>query len=376
MKLLPLERRTADVLLALGVVVAGVWRDLLPGTGTTFLLSVPPPLVLLAHVVSATVLVTLRTRRPALCAVLLGIVSLAVPSYAALVVPYSLVRYGRPAWTTAACGLAALLGWVVGADLWVDGDPLSSVVVAAATAAAGAYARGRARALERVAAQDRQIALAEERRRVAAELHDSVTHWVTLVVMQSGALSVRASDPDVRSEASSIRDNGVGALRELQDMVSVLTGDETPHDPPGSPEPQEPQDPQDPVTDAVDRAVTAGQVVTAHCAGPRLAPGDPVAPIVADVVREALANARKHAPGAAVAVRLAVREHVVRLLVRDDGDRTGAPWPAAGAGTGLDSLHERVVAQGGTLSAAPTLEGGFEVDVRLPRAPRGGEEAG
>lgn len=359
MRLLPVERAAADALLGAAVVAAGVWRDVLRGAGTDFLLPVSPAATVAAHVAAAVVLVVLRRRRPRVCALALGGLSVVVPSYAALVVPYSVARYGRRGAATVVCGLAAPAGWVVGADLWAGGDPVSGVLLAAATATAGLYARGRAEALERLEEQAVRAARAEDRRRVAAGLHDAVTHHVTLAVMRAGVLAARAPDAAVRAEAEGVRTHGVHALRELGDMVAALSDPSLRADAgPGRPATW---------TRAVEDAVAAGQEVTTHRVGAELDPGDPVAGLVDDAVREALANARKHAAGAAVAVHLAVRDASVRLLVRDDGAATGARPPGTGAGTGLDRLRRAAAALGGRVEAAPTPEGGFEVDVRLPR---------
>ncbi|WP_166848513.1 sensor histidine kinase [Isoptericola sp. BMS4] len=359
MRLLPLERIAADVLLGATVVAAGVWRDVLRGAGTDFLLPVSPEAAVAVHVASAVVLVVLRRRRPRVCALALGGLSVVVPSYAALVMPYSAARYGRRGAATVVCGLAAPAGWVVGADLWAGGDPVSGVLLAAATATAGLYARGRAEALECLEEQVVRTARTEDRRRVAADLHGAVTHHVTLAVMRAGVLAARAPDDAVRTEAEGVRAHGVHALRELGDMVAALS-DPAPGAGVSTTRPPS-------WTRVVEEAVAAGQDVTSHQVGDALDPGDPVAGLVDDAVREALANARKHAAGAAVAVHLAVRAASVRLLVRDDGAAAGGRGPGTGAGTGLDRLRRAAAALGGRLEAAPTPEGGFEVDVRVPR---------
>lgn len=360
-RMLAAERTAVDVALGAGVVAAGLWRDVLRGTGPDFLLHPSPVVVVVAHVTSAVVLVGLRRRRPGACALVLGVLSVLVPSYAVLVVPYSLARYGRHLPAAAACGAVALLGWVVGADVWADGDPVSGVLVAVATASAGLYSRGRAEALARLDRQLLEAARADDRRRVAAGLHDAVTHHVTLVVLQAGALAVRTSDAAVRGEAESIRENGVRALRELGEMVAALSSPTAEPDGPATV-------PAAPWTRAVEQATVAGQDVAARQVGPDLPAGSPAAVLVDDAVREALANARKHAPGGAVAVHLAVRETGVRLLVRDDGPAEGT-WPTGtGAGSGLDRLCRAVTEHGGTMRTTPTPEGGFELEVRLPRS--------
>ncbi|GAA4423201.1 hypothetical protein GCM10023169_18520 [Georgenia halophila] len=372
MKRLRTEQQARDVILVAAVVVAGLWRDLLRGAAIDFLLPVPPWLVVSVHVVSAVVLVALRRRRPATCAAVLATLSVVVPSYAALVAPYWVVRHGQRLGSSLAwCALMAL-GWTAGADLWRAGDPISGILVAGAAALTGFYSRGRAHALDELAEQKELAARAQERRRLAGELHDAVTHWVTLVVMQSGSLSLRTSDPELRAEIEAVRGNGVKAMKELQDMVTALSDPGTATDRHRRAGPE--------VSEVVDQAVDAGQQVTLRRAGPELPADDPSLEVLARATKESLANARKHAPGAVVGVHLAVRDGSVRLLVRNDNpsdpDKAVAQhawtsaqhaWTSPGAGTGLAELQAAVSERGGTMTAARTREGGFEVDVELPR---------
>jgi signal transduction histidine kinase len=87
------------------------------------------------------------------------------------------------------------------------------------------------------------------------------------------------------------------------------------------------------------------------------------ASIVASTTQEALTNARRHAPGAAVDVELAYADDMVRLRVRDHGP--GAADPASD-GHGLLGMRERAIMVGGTLSAGPADGGGFAVEAELP----------
>lgn len=356
MRHLRAERVILDVALVLAVAGAGWWRDASLAAGPDFLLPVPGWAVPVVHAASALVLLG-RRRWP--CAVVLAGLAVLVPTYAALVIPHALLRHGPRPVVAVAWSLLPVGAWVLGADLWADGDPLSGVLLAAAAGVAGAYARGRAEALARLAREERATARAEERRRVAAALHDAVTHSVTLVVLQAGSLAGRTSDATVRAEAQGIRGNGVRALEELRRMVTVLA------DPAAAPT-DEALVPGGHVSDVVAEARAAGQEVSYRHLGAEPPRTGPAAAVLASVAREALANARRHASGSAVAVLLIVRDRAARLMVRNGAGETGSvDWPA-GTGTGLPSARAAVAEHGGRLEAHPTPEGGFEVDVRLP----------
>ncbi|MDA2806250.1 sensor histidine kinase [Nocardiopsis suaedae] len=240
----------------------------------------------------------------------------------------------------------------------------------------------------------------EERRRLAAEMHDTVTHQVSLMVLQAGALSVATDDPEVRSAADGIRGAGGRAIEELRSLIGVLRGDDA--EPAGrsaevpasgnaaavgagagagtgeanttggggEPVP-------DPATLAEEARAAGQQVDYTASGGPEgLAPH--TARTLYRVVQEALTNARKHAPGAAVEVRIDHRPDAVAVAVEN-----GPPPPdaetgrlTAGAGTGLDGLRHRVELVGGSLEAGPTAGGGFAVRAELPRGASGGAGRG
>jgi signal transduction histidine kinase len=208
-------------------------------------------------------------------------------------------------------------------------------------------------------------ARAEERARLASEMHDVVTHRVSLMVLQAGALEVTTTDPAVRRTARELRAAGAAALDELRELVGVLGGERAgaspsvgPAGPAGRPN----------LRALVDASVAAGVPVRLV----RLGRDDCAPPAVARtahrVVQEALTNVHKHAPGGEVQVEVQYGPDAVTVSVRNTGP-PAAPDPvlaASGSGSGLRGLRERVEVIGGAFWAAPCPDGGFEVRAVLP----------
>ena len=205
----------------------------------------------------------------------------------------------------------------------------------------------------------------EERARLAGEMHDVVTHRVSLMVLQAGALRMTAPDEATRQAAESLRVAGVQALDELRDLVGILRtepeGDEAPC--------------------AADFAALVAESTTVGTPAELIEDGDPAlaSPVVGrtafQVVREALTNVRKHAPGAAVTVRVSYDAAQVQLSIhngpppaRADGAASLADPGLArtGSGLGLASLRQRIELVHGTLRAGPAPDGGFCVEATLP----------
>ncbi|RBQ21906.1 two-component sensor histidine kinase [Spongiactinospora rosea] len=206
----------------------------------------------------------------------------------------------------------------------------------------------------------------EERVRLAAEIHDLVTHRVTLMVLQAGALNVSSADAATRESAESLRATGCQALDELRELVGVLRGGD-PGDRPASRTNE--AAPLPALDDVVAESASVGVAVELVESGER----SPVSPAVGRtarrVVQEALTNVRKHAPGAAARVQVEYAGDAVRLSVRNTAPARAAD-PAlvgSGPGTGLLGLRQRVALVNGTLRAGPDGEGGFEVEVTLPK---------
>jgi signal transduction histidine kinase len=222
--------------------------------------------------------------------------------------------------------------------------------------------RERAERAEREQVLLAERARAEERRRLAEEMHDVVTHQLTLMVLHAGALGTESADPAARTAAEDIRQAGTKALAELRDLVGVLRNtDVTP-----AGEPVRPTAP-DPWT-LILEARAVGETVSFAV------DGDPeqIAPTVLRtayrVVQESLTNARKHAPGAEVTVTMSYRPDGVTVRVAN-GAASRAPDGAlarSGSGTGLFGLAQRVELTGGTLRTGPRPGGGYQVDAILP----------
>ncbi|NVI91548.1 hypothetical protein HUX53_30800 [Actinomadura sp. BRA 177] len=242
-----------------------------------------------------------------------------------------------------------------------------SFAVVVGAALLGMYAAARRRVLQALteraerAERERHLlaerARAEERARLAAEMHDVVAHRVTLMVLQAGALRVRAPDEPTRAAAEELRGTGCQALEELRDVIGLLRRD------PG-------QAPAEPLLDlsalvAESAAVGVPVELAEHGDPPSASPA--VGRTAYRVVQEALTNARKHAPGAAVHVDVRYRTDGVTLSVRNAAPARApdAELAASGSGTGLAGLRERVELIGGTFTAGPH-EDGFRVAASLP----------
>ena len=206
-------------------------------------------------------------------------------------------------------------------------------------------------------------ARAEERARLAGEMHDVVTHRLSLMVLQAGALRVTAPDEPTRKAAEELRAAGCRALDELRDLVGILRtapdGDQTPEE--AHPSTAEL------AALAADSTAVGQPTELVEDGDPRLA-SPMVGRTVYRIVQEALTNAHKHAPGARVRVRVRYDPTDVRLEVRNT--RPTRPVDAGlvgtGSGVGLASLRRRVELVGGTLDAGPAPEGGFCVAATLP----------
>jgi signal transduction histidine kinase len=222
--------------------------------------------------------------------------------------------------------------------------------------------RDRAERAEREQHLLAERATAAERRRLAGEMHDVVTHRLSLMVLHAGALTVVSRDEGVRAAAEDIRREGALALDELRDLVGVLRNgaqNETRTLKPG---------------EAGDPATLVAESESVGIATELTVSGDPalISPTIARtayrVVQEALTNVRKHAPGASVRVEL--RYHPGGLEVGVRNTRAAGPLDptlaGSGSGAGLAGLRQRVELIGGELDAGAVTGGGYEVNAILP----------
>ncbi|WP_051969558.1 sensor histidine kinase [Kitasatospora azatica] len=233
---------------------------------------------------------------------------------------------------------------------------------------AGRAEQGRARlaALEGEQAEALRHAVEEERARIARELHDVVTHNVSVMVIQAGAgrMMLDADPEQTREALLAIETGGRAAMGELRHVMGLLTMDSA-GDRPAATAETLPQPGLDGLEGLVGRIRAAGLPVELSVTGERrpLPPGVELAAY--RVVQEALTNAVKHAQGANAVVRVAYGAHQLTVEVTNT---EGTPGEAAGTGNGrgLIGLRERVAVYGGTLQTGRRLTGGYRVKALIP----------
>ena len=209
------------------------------------------------------------------------------------------------------------------------------------------------------AEQRTRSAAAEERTRVAREMHDVVAHGITgMIVQADGARYAAEHDPDVAVRTlETVASTGREALTEMRRLLGLLRGTS---DPELVPQPGLADLPRLLAAD-----VEAGRV-RATLPDPAPAMPDGVALTVFRVVQESLTNVRKHAgAGATAAVDVTVDGPDVLVEVVDDGH--GAAHTSTSGGLGLVGMRERVAVHGGTLDVGPAPGGGWRVRARIPR---------
>ncbi|MFJ9784611.1 sensor histidine kinase [Amycolatopsis sp. NPDC101161] len=316
-------------------------------------------------------------------------VSLGIAAAGALAVPFP-YRDRVPVWVVfvlvAMCYQAALRmerprdGLLIGAAVVVLGLPLALVVgpdgvgdwaamVAILVFAGlspwllGRYVRLRGdlartgwRRAEEMESRQRLVAdqaRLRERARIASDMHDSLGHELSLIAVRAAALEVAGGLDDVqRDAAAQLRTSAAAATERLREIIGVLREDAAPVEPV-----------QGDLAELIARAQASGlcidSTVDTSVAPPM------VARAAYRVVQEALTNVAKHAPGAAVRVRVSSSANETRVSVVNARPPAG-PLPGSASGhRGLIGLRERVRLVGGTLQAEPH-EGGFAVTATLP----------
>lgn len=220
----------------------------------------------------------------------------------------------------------------------------------------------RAQHLERERDAQAEIVAAQERARIAREIHDIVSHSLSVVVIVAdGAASKAHSEPDRAKKAmESVRDTSRTALAEMRRMLGVLRPDE-----PGS---QAPQPGTAQLAELVEQSQAAGLPVNMRVEGVPTDVSAGLGLVVYRVVQEALTNVRKHAtpPLNHVEVTLVHRDTDLEIRVTDDGSPEHGTKQDAGTGHGLVGMRERVSAYGGTLRTGTRPSGGYEVVAQLP----------
>lgn len=216
----------------------------------------------------------------------------------------------------------------------------------------------RADAAERERAAHEKAARLGERQRIAHDMHDVLTHRISLIAMNAGALELRHdATPTERSAAlATIEDNARRALRELREILEVL---------------------REPGAELTENALSLQTLITeARTAGADVrwvnsveepVPG-PLSEVLFAALREALTNARKHAPAAVVSVSMAggPDDGVALRVGNGPAGRDDAAMP--GAGMGLARLRSEVERHGGRMSASAHADGGWVTAIWLPWA--------
>jgi signal transduction histidine kinase len=260
-----------------------------------------------------------------------------------------------------------------------------ALVVACAVAVALADALRRARRrheralgergwlLEREREAAAHAAVGEERARIARELHDIVSHNVSVMIVQAGAArEVLATMPaEAGAALAAVERAGRDTMTELRHLLGLLAPAADGTDA-GDPADLAPQPTLERLTPLVDRIAFAGLPVEVRISGePRPLPTG-IDVTAYRIVQEALTNALKHGSGGKAEVTIRYAERALRVEVLTTGpsvltgDAVPSPPGGDGAGRGLAGLRERVTVYGGDLDARRRLGGGYRVRARLP----------
>jgi signal transduction histidine kinase len=220
--------------------------------------------------------------------------------------------------------------------------------------------RQRADRLEREREEHARQVAAQERLRIARELHDIVAHKLSIVVVQAQAAQ-RVEDPArVRGLMVTVEETGRSALEEMRRLLGALRPSLDEHELP----PPEPQPGLAALDSLLDQVRAAGLPVTLTRSGDPTPLPDAVDLSAYRIVQEALTNVLKHAGPANACIRLSYAEDRVEIAVVDDGRGGSSSLP--GSGQGLTGMRERASLLRGALEAGPQPGGGFRVHVTLP----------
>ncbi|MEV7392054.1 MULTISPECIES: sensor histidine kinase [unclassified Streptomyces] len=249
----------------------------------------------------------------------------------------------------------------IGPAAWL----LLPVVAGNAVRLQGAYleaVRARAEYAERSREEEARHRVAEERMRIARELHDVVAHHLALANAQAGtAAHLSRTHPDqVHGILGDLAGTTSSALRELKATVGLLRATDDPGLP-LAPSPGLAQLPE--LTEACESAGLTVHVSVEGTPRPLTAGVDLTA---YRIVQEALTNVTKHASAEDAYVRIGWSQDRLTLTITDDGTATAPAGPATGHGFGLIGMRERAQSVGGAFAAGHRDGGGFEVTTRLP----------
>jgi signal transduction histidine kinase len=283
---------------------------------------------------------------------------------------YSLGRWtrGSAVWVGGLCVLVYIVVFVVGdanaqgTSVELGGIGFGTLFVGTPWAAGVAIRLRRER--ERTLVVENEQAIARERARIARELHDVVSHAISVTVLQArgGRAMVGRDEDAVRRALDAIEQTNTAALSDMRRLLAVLRDtDSDGVDGRAAPQPSLAN-----LERLVEQVRQAGLPIELSIEGE---PG-PVPPGVDlsayRIVQESLTNVMKHSgEGATATVTVTYSADDLRVTVADDGQGGAAP---NGSGHGLAGIRERVAVVGGTVVAEPMAGGGFEVRARLPYA--------
>jgi len=289
------------------------------------------------------------------------------------VYPYAVGAYveGRPAWLAVPITYGVMTAMTLANDEFIWGDIFFPGTFGVMFFLGGRAVRSRTRLTAELheaalrATEDREAAavraVADERRRIAREMHDVVAHSVSMMVIQAGGARRTLDRDPARAEAAGelIERTGREALREMRTLLGVLHAED---------EQQADYAPQPSLRDIealVERARVAGLPVALSVQGARRELPAGVDLAAYRVVQEALTNVVKHGGGADTEVLVRYKADAVEVTVADRGGGT-MTTRLEGGGHGLTGMRERVRVFGGELYAGRRRGGGFEVRALLP----------
>src|SRR3954447_9121535 len=325
---------------------------------------------------AATLPLLVRRRLPfAVLAVILA-VAIATPVDGQYVFPIVVALYtigSTRSWeatiAAAATPVAAGLVYILaGGPEFTTDDLLAVGLTCAVSAGVGLFVQSRRTSFdalqERAERLDRERellaerAVAEERVRIAQELHDVVAHNVSLIVVQAQALAATVPGERVAAATGDIAQLGREAMGEMHRTLKLLRAG-------GEQAARAPQPGLADLDDLLGRSRAAGLQVELAVEGDPRPLAQSVDLSAFRILQEALTNVIKHAGRAPTTVLLGYRGDALELTVTDTGDGSPAPTPAPG-GHGLVGMRERAALFGGTLTASPHGDHGFEVHAVLP----------
>jgi signal transduction histidine kinase len=221
----------------------------------------------------------------------------------------------------------------------------------------------RVRRAEQTREEEAGRRVAEERLRIARELHDVVAHHIALISVQSGVAThlLRSQPDDAAIALGHVREASRSVLDELSTLLGVL------RQPEDAGAPTEPTPGLARLDELVDRFVTAGLKVDVVTSG-RPRPLSAAADLAAyRIVQESLTNAQKHGAGGDTRVRLAHDFDALHIEVHSRGGHPASTEAPPSGGHGILGMTERATSLGGTLRAVAEPDGAFRVTATLPR---------